>query len=202
MKNPTFYMTVIAIAALGVSGCSSPTQSMEEPANTPAPVTTTATTATPLDNAVAGSSCPSASDVDTSNPDAVSRGFIRIAYCWDSVNDRTLTASSIRAKELMTDEMAQLQIEPERNAAQAMFNRAYEGRAYSEATMTVSPTELNSQDTEDKAVRVYLVDWDWKNEDGTTTTGGHALATVSMVKDGAAWKISAHSTDNFQEERS
>lgn len=201
MGRLTITSALLVTTALLCVGCSS--SQPEEAA--PAPVTTTARTIAPEEdtmNSIADGNCLNPEDIDTSNPDALSRGYVIMTYCWDSVHDRTLTAASIRAKELMTEEFAQRQVEPERNAAQGMFNQAYKHQAYSQPSVTLSPTEVNSQDTENSATRVYLVEWDWIGRDGTTSTGGKAIASVGMVKEGDTWKVSGSATDGFVEERS
>lgn len=195
--------SALLATALLYAGCSaSPT---EETAPAPEPVTTTVRTIAPekeTKNPIADGNCLTPEDIDTSNPDALSRGYVMMTYCWDSVHDRTLTAASIRAKELMTDDFAQQQVEPERNSAQAMFNQAYKHQAYSRPSVNLSPTEVNSQDTDTSASRVYLVEWDWVGRDGTTTTGGKAIASVGMVKEGDTWKVNNSATHGFVEERS
>lgn len=194
--------TTLFLATLLLANCSATQEeSTQEPQQ---PITTTAHTIAPAEEtmtSIADGNCLNIEDVDTSNPDALSRGYVMMAYCWDSVHDRTLTAASIRAKALMTDDYAQQQVEPERNSSQAMFNEAYKTQAYSRPSVTLSPTELNSQDTEDSAIRVYLVEWDWVGRDGTISTGGKAIASVGMVKEGDTWKVSGSSTDGFTEER-
>lgn len=194
--------TTLFLVTLLLANCSA---AQEESAKEPQePVATTVRTVAPAERtmtSIADGNCLNVEDVDTSNPDALSRGYVMMAYCWDSVHDRTLTAASMRAKALMTDDYAQRQVEPERNSAQSMFNKAYKSQAYSQPSVTLSPTELNSQDTEDSAIRVYLVEWDWVGRGGTTSTGGKAIASVGMVKEGDTWKVSGSSTDGFTEER-
>lgn len=192
------------LLAVLAAGCSN-TPTEPEPTATPEPLSTTISTApsepTEPSTAIAEGNCPEAQTVETSNPDDLSYGFSLIAHCWDSVHDRTMTAAALRATPLMTDELTARTVEPERNAAQNMFNQAYKSQAYSQATAELAPTELNAQDTEDISTRVYWVDWDWHGRDGTTATGGHAIFTVSMTKDGDTWRIADYSTTGFQETR-
>lgn len=201
-KFATLFGTcLLATLAAGCSSSSAET----EPTATPESLKTTISAATSepteSDTAIAEGHCPDPQTVETSNPDDLSYSFSLIVHCWDSVHDRTMTAAALRARPLMNEELAARTVEPERNAAQNMFNQAYKTQAYSQATAELAPTELNTQDSEDISTRVYWVDWDWHGRDGTTASGGHAIFTVTMTKEGDTWRIADYSTTGFEETR-
>lgn len=188
-----------------VTACSTPE---EDTASTPTPeaITTSISTQPAADQSTTSTpenQCPTAEQVDTSSPDSLAEGFIPVAFCWDSVHDQTMTAAAIRAKPLMTDRLAELQVEPKRNSSQALFNEAYEHQAYAVTTAQKTPSEVNSFETEEKASRVFRVNWDWAGRDGTTTSGGSYLLTLNMTKDQKQqWKVDDYFIADFAETRS
>ena len=152
---------------------------------------------------VPGGTCPAVETIDKSSPDALAQGFISIAMCWDSAYDRSLTAAALRAKNLMAPKLADVQVEPERNSAQGLFNEASSYRAYAVPSAELAPSEVNSIESEQNATRVYRVTWDWVARGGTQQNlpGGSYLLTVHMVKDGDSWQVEDYAMADFHEKR-
>ncbi|QRZ61785.1 hypothetical protein [Rothia sp. ZJ932] len=196
-------LTLIAATTFAVVGCSSPDKPEEEPSQTPEPIVSAITyQGAPSSHAaseIADGTCFSTEGVDRTDPTEVARAFTLISYCWDSVHDRTTTAATLRAKDLMNEQWVQNLVEPERNAYQSMFNTAYQHQSYTSVHAELAPTDLNSSEG-DRVTRVFLVDFTWQGRDGSVGSSVRLISTVYVEKNAEGkYEVTGQQMHGFEE---
>lgn len=213
MNRQVWVMASVA-AIMVLTGCSGNQEPTSTPAQASAPATGTHTDVepAPLIPALSAEARPSAS---TSGPeahdhadasidpaaDAVAEKAALVLVTWDTARDKTETASALRAKPLMTDELAAKTVEPERNGSQALWNQLQPLGAKSEPKNEGQvASEHPPEDTPNAVYRNYRMTWNWIGADGSTLTIPDNRARnvyLSLVKESDTWKVADYLTSDM-----
>lgn len=175
-----------ALCALLVTGC---TTDQDQEAPEPSPTQTTPET--PGDGHF---TVPE--DADRSDVDSTAKTAALMLHSWDTALDETETAAAMRARPLMSQEWADQQVEPERNAAQGEWLEPAKVQAYSVPTLSEVIGDSAAQDYgPDRAERRYDVSWTWQGRDGSTlpSTASRSV-TVYLERHDGQWEVVGHNT--------
>lgn len=215
MKRQVWVMATIAAAIMALTGCSGNQEPTTTPAPRAAPATGTHTDVEPAPPVPAQESTPQAS-ASTPAPDAhdhdhgesidpaadaVAEKAALALVTWDTARDKTETAAAVRAKPLMTAELAAKTVEPQRNGSQALWNQLQPLGAKSDPKNEGEvASEHPPEDTPTTVYRNYRMTWNWIGADGTTLTIPDNRARniyLSLVKEGDTWKIADYLTSDL-----
>ena len=120
---------------------------------------------------------------------------------WDTTRDKTETAAALRAKPLMTAELAARIVEPERNSSQALWNQLQPLGAKSEPKNEGEvASEHPPEDTATTVYRNYRMTWNWIGADRQTLTVPDDRARnvyLSLVKEEGTWKVADYLTTDM-----
>lgn len=132
-------------------------------------------------------------EADRSEADSTAETAALMLHSWDTRFDRTQTAAAIRARPLMSDEWADKQVEPQRNANQGAWLKPSEHGAYSSPRIIPAATDVTADVSETKAIRVYEVTWDWISRDGHELSAtGQSNITIYLERHNGRWEVVGH----------
>lgn len=134
-----------------------------------------------------------AGDADRSDADSTAEVAALLLHSWDTLIDRTQTAAAVRAKDLMNEEWASHQVEPERNGAQGEWLKPSRHQAYSSPSVVPGAGDVAQEVAPDKAIRFYHVTWRWIARDGAELpdTSTHVV-TLYLEKQDGLWSVAGH----------
>ena len=216
MKRQMWAASVAVAAVFTITGCAGQGSPDSAAPSATAPATGTSTDIEPRPTvpaagastatAAAGESLGSDHDHDHAESidpaaDAVAEEAALALVTWDTARDKTETAAAVRAKPLMTEELAARTVEPERNSSQALWNQLQPLGARSEPKNngTVA-SEHPPEDTPTAVYRNYRMTWSWITADGKTAPVQDNRARnvyLSLVKVGDTWKVADYLTSDM-----
>lgn len=139
--------------------------------------------------------------VDRGHPDKVAAAFAELITRWDVAKDKTETAAAIRARPLMSPELAKRTVEPERNSSQALWLELGPLSAFSEPTIGpgVPIDGDEGTDTEDVAYRNFAATWTWRDADGKHLKADQRKRNIFLVmtRSNGAWSVSDYVTEDL-----
>lgn len=190
-------ITGVALAITALVACSSPNAPTGDPT-----ATTTSSTSAPATTSEARDPTPSttSSGGELEAADDVAEAFAAAAVTWDTTIDSTETSALIRAKKLVTPELAATFVEPVAGSG-AAFNEAAAKNATSEPTIMQTSTAYQPPDTETDVYRAYTATWTWTGSDGTSWQDPRTRTmylTVTKQPDGS-WLVSTY---DYQDQQS
>lgn len=204
MKRPWIALTgtVVGAAVLGATAAAlivpAPAPQAPEPTTSTTSAWPATPTSTPVPEVPGDGTFPAIEDVDRTDVDSTARTTAVLLHSWDTALDRTETAAAIRAKPLMSDEWADTQIEPERNASQGDWLEPSEHRAYSRAQAVPSIGDVSQDVAADKAIRAYTVTWRWASRDGEPAEGtGRRHVVIYLEKHAGVWEVVGHRSSDM-----
>lgn len=213
MKRQMLAASVAVAAVFIMTGCAGQ-GSLDSAAPSPtAPATGTSTDNEPRPTVPAAGTSAATAAVESSNhdhdhaesidpaADEVAEEAALALVSWDTTRDKTETAAAVRAKPLMTEELAARTVEPERNSSQALWNQLQPLGARSEPKNngTVA-SEHPPEDTPTTVYRNYRMTWSWITADGKTAPVQDNRARnvyLSLVKVGDSWKVADYLTSDM-----
>lgn len=194
MRHP-LRLAALALCALPLAACGS--QAAEQ---TSQQADTTATSSpSPTAFTLGEGTFPDPTAVDRADVEATAETAVILMHSWDTTTDRTQTAAAIRAKDLMSEEWAANQVEPERNANQAAWLEPSAHQAYSAPSLVPAAGDVSQDVAADKAIRAYDVSWRWISRDGEEIDAtGRRQVTVYLEKHNGRWEIVGHQTQDLE----
>ena len=147
---------------------------------------------------LADGTCATAEGVDFADSAAVAERFMEISYCFDSMVDRTMTAGMLRANELMSEQLRQKLVEPERNGIQRQWGMAQKHQAYTRPTITDAATEPLIDPTGGTRFEQKMASWMWVGRDGASMDGGYAVLQLTLIQEGGRWVVDDVQTRVFE----
>lgn len=193
MKLSTTLAALALAAVLPLAGCAQP-----GPGEPPAP--SPSATATPKPAAM-DVTVKQLLEVDRGHPDKVAAAFAELITRWDVAKDKTETAAAIRARPLMTPELAKRTVEPERNSSQALWLELGPLGAFSEPSIGpgVPIDGDEGTDTEDVAYRNFTATWTWRDADGKHLKSDQRKRNIFLVmtRSKGAWSVADYVTEDL-----
>lgn len=134
-----------------------------------------------------------ADDADRSDADSTAEVAALLLHSWDTLTDRTQTAAAVRAKDLMNEDWASHQVEPERNGAQGEWLKPSQHQAYSSPSVVSGAGDVAQDVAPDKAIRFYHITWRWIARDGTELPNSATnTVTLYLEKHNGLWDVVGH----------
>lgn len=179
---------LLVLSALTFTACGAENTSEQTANETSSP---SSASLTPGDGAFIDSA-----SVDRSDADATAEAAAVLIHSWDTATDKTQTAGAVRAKPLMSQEWADNQVEPQRNAAQGDWLVPSQHQAYSVASLTPAPGDTTQDVAPDRAIRAYHAHWTWNARDGRELkeTGKQEIV-LYLERHQGQWSVVGHTTD-------
>lgn len=191
-------LVALSTCLLAVTGCSADDAPVTEdvaPISAPTTLYEGSYTSLPAEDILGGNTFTSPDSADRSDVDSVARTAALILHQWDTTVDRTETAAAIRAIPLMSEDWAENQVEPERNASQGDWLEPSEHGAYSVPRAVPAIGDVAQDVAPDKAIRVFDVTWRWAARDEAVLTGtGHRQVTLYLEDNDNGWEVVGHQT--------
>lgn len=191
-------VTALALCLLPLTACGPEgAQQISEQTSTPATATPSPAELTPGQD-----SFPDLDTVDRADVEATAETAALMLHSWDTATDRTETAAAIRAKPLMSEAWAALQVEPGRNAGGAPWLAAAQHQGYSLPSIIPAPGDLSQDVAPGKVIRVYTVEWTWTTRDGATIHGtGRRQITLYLEEHDEQWSVVGHQSRAMSDTR-
>jgi hypothetical protein len=199
----------VAVAAIIVlTGCSGGQTPAAASATAAGPVTGTSTNIEPAPSIPTGTAAAAGvgqtqdgTQQGADSADVVAGKAAMALVSWDTATDKTETAAAVRAKPLMTAELAAKTVEPLRNSTQALWNQLAPLGARSEPKNEGTVVSEDSpEDTPTTVYRNYRMTWRWVKKDGSAVSVEDNRARnvyLSLVKVGDLWKVADYTTSDL-----
>jgi len=191
-------MALIPLAALLLAGCTAPDPPPVQ--NQTAAVSPRPSAAEPAAAVALNAAVAPRLNVDRSDPTAVAQAFAKLVVTWSVDEDRTETAAAVRAKPLMTEELAARIVEPERNASQGLWVQLASQHAVSVPKAGApGPSEAMPADTVTTVYRSHRMTWHWETPEGTRLRVGETARNVHMAltQTNGRWSVAGYTTEDL-----